>query len=167
MANFSELSVSFRPFYVGVGQACKEAYECQKESAGRHARCHSSLPLIVSTAPHRKPPHQTARRYPTHALSAIRTAGRDCTAVCGCVPRAILRLTNVSRIMLPVNRSCQSRGTKLVVDAPVCGEQNTSRRQSTGARARISMRESCFYIARYHHFRRSSFMLPSVTEYFF
>ncbi len=123
--------------------------------------------LIVSTAPHRKPPHQTARRYPTHAFTAILTAGRDCTAVCGCVPRAILRLTNVTRIMLPVDRSCQSRGTKLVVDAPVCEEQNTSRRQSTGARARISMRESCFYIARYHHSRRSSLMLPSVTECFF
>jgi len=67
-------------------------------------------------------------------------------------------------LCFPVDRSCQSRGTKLVVDAPVCGEQNTSPWQSTGARGRILRRESCFSVARYHHSRRSSFMLPSSTD---
>ena len=41
VANYSELSDSFRSFYVGVEPACEKAYECQKESASRQG----TLPL--------------------------------------------------------------------------------------------------------------------------
>jgi len=56
VTNCPELSVSFRPFYVGVEQAPEEDYECQKESASRHG----TLPLKFAFDCFNRAPQKTA-----------------------------------------------------------------------------------------------------------